>query len=1215
MDKNILIITESIDKLTLNDNILSVSLNNTYKFADLNIYYENCTFKIDKYKIIEKNTSNNLSLLDNINYDNYNLNKNIITIPYFHINIYLKIVYILNIIGYNTFAIYKLKITNPEHFYDFNILPKSISIFKILYIYSSHNFYNFIKFKNINFYLIDDDLSLYNKLNRITFDNYNISNYVVESECRDLYSYIFNESINGYEFIKKYIKVINKDILNKINLLNDIYLIINSTAIDYELFKKYNDTFVYNNKFDIIEKEYVFDIFMQYFIGLPINEYDYKIIYAYYKFNSAIYLIYLNDSKYKKYDDFNLFVYFLREEKDKFIFDFPNNFNYYTYIKLNPDILSLKEPKLILKHFLETGQKENRNVYELPINFNWQLYVHLNNLDFKNKYEAENHYLTLGIHSNLLTSELLPNNFSVENYIKCNPELKYFNQIDAIKHFIKIGKTNNNYMRLPKKFNTQDYIKLNPDLQLTTEKDIIEHFIKFGIYENRMIENKKLNFNKKILGICHIGNINVFKKMEKYINNLINVNSSNYSVHIFANIINTLSIPEIDYIKKKYPQIKIIISENLGFDIASLFQILKACKNANLDFDYVIKIHTKTDDILRDKLLKPILGSINRILIILDILKDEKIGLIGSAKSMCYNYDKLAVHNQNHLEYLLEKYKIGIKYYESIQFIGGTMFWIKFEIFKQMFWSYDFDNIISEFNGDNSFDWNWYLCANMKYIKNISEIKTKEQSYKHYLDYGQINNLSPNIFHALKFKTKSIALRDGMIEHAYERFFSYAVEHYGYSQYFIQEESFTELYKIKPIPIVFPQYHQIPENDKFWSDGFTEWTLLKKYDSNYLGNKLMKPHDDLGYFDIMDDAHINFMDKFLRDFNISFLCYYHYWFYNKSGSEKVMYKPIENIRDNNKPNVDYCLAWATESWTSRWDGLENNMLIKQEYGTKSDWDRHIDYLLTFFRDKKYIKINNKPLFIIYRPLDIPLNIFHDMINYYNDKVLNAGFNGIYLILMYNNSASFNIYQEYIKNKVVSGVLDFQPNYCNSNYFSDFQETNDNLIFELDSNKNIIFNEKIYLTYNLDVKIALDNKQIPSAKQHYDNLSTSELKTRIYKSNLADIIKCYHYIENEPKKHSNNFWSVFPSWDNSVRRDINRTDIGLKPTIFLNSSPSLFKTHLKNMIMKIIKDPNPDVNYIWLNSLNEFNESAIFLPSDIYGYKYIQSVKDVFDEYY
>ena len=937
---------------------------------------------------------------------------------------------------------------------------------------------------------------------------------------------------------------------------------------------------------------------------------DYNLIKEYYKFNSNIYKIYLNNSKFDDYNDFDLFNYFLVNENDKFIFNFPEEFNYYDYLFLNSDIVSLGTPKIILKHFLFTGIKENRNIYKELKDFDWNLYCILNELNFNNKYQSEYHYIKYGKNMKLLTSDLLPPNFNVENYIKCNPELKLLNKLDAIKHFIKYDRDKYNYIMLPSKFNCEDYLRLNPDIKTQNnllEKEVINHFIKKGIYENRLCNIVKLNYKKRILCICHNGSIDVFKKIEKYIENLMSLNSFNIEITLFINTINTIKEEEIEYIKKKYPYAKHIITDNFGFDIGSFFTILNICKQNNYDFDYVIKIHTKTSDIEREKLLKPLLGSINRIKIILNILNNENIGLIGSSSSTFYNYDKLSIHNENHLKYLLKKYKISKNYNESIQFIGGTMFWIKYDVLKKIFCNYDFNNIINELNTETSFDWNWYICANKKNITKI--INNKEDAYKHYSEYGLVKNLSPNIFHAIKFNTNSLKLRDGMIEHAYERFFSYAIEDYGYTQYFIQEESFLDTLNIKPLPIVFPQFHPIPENNKFWGEDFTEWTLLNKVTHDYTGKQLIKPHSSLTNYNILDDNHIKFTETTLKQYSIPFLCYYHYWF----KGHKVMYEPIELIRDESKPNINYCLFWANETWSSRWDGLENQILLKQEYGDKNDWLEHINYLITFFKDSKYIKINNKPLFFIYRPIDIPIDTFNNMISLFNNQIKLNGFTGLHLIITYNNTGNLDTYNNYTNNSLISGVLDFNPNYTNAKQFSSYQEIDDNLIFEKDYKDEIIFDEQIYLSYNLDVKNAIDKKQVPSGKFHYENLSQAEKKTRIYKSNLADIIKCYDLIENEPKKHNCQLMSTFMDWNNTPRRDINK--IGIKPTIFINSSPNLFKNHLKKLIFKAIKEPNSDINYILLNAWNEWNEQTCLEPSDIHGYKYIQTVKDVFSEYY
>ncbi len=1194
-------------------NIKTISLNNSNLLTDINCYYLPGYFKINSTKVIEKNTAN-IEFINLASSSDYIISDDTITIKNYSTNIYFKLAYILWIQGYNSIGIYGLDETIDKSKFRMPIKDSSISIYTLLDIYSSEQFGSFAKSANIS--IINSSTIFSESIPRMEFNDFISDFYIPKYQTNlsvTIYKNLFSSNNHNVSFISKYYKyvIMDRQKIRPLDLLGIEYLIINKDLISIDLAKTYSN-YLYKKNLDIDAIPNLFNYWVDKFLGLPINSRDYSTIKNYYKFNPKIYGYIIVSTNMS---DEDLFIHWILNFKDKYIFNFPEGFNLNDYIDLNPDLKIFKSNEEILKHFLTTGINEERNIYKGLDRFDWKIYCLLNDLHFTNKYDAENHYITSGKKLGLITSEDFDDNFSVEDYVKCNPELKLLSRKDAIMHYVKYGKDKNNYARLPKNFNPQDYLSLNPDIRekikSDSEKDIINHWIKYGVYENRQVSLNKISYKKRILCICHNGNMGVFKKIEKYLENLLLIQSSSVDLTLFISSLNTFSVTELDYVKRKFPSAIHLINENFGFDIGSFFKVLQICKENKLDFDYVIKIHTKTNDYDREKLVKPILGSENRIKIILDILSNESIGLVGSLGSMYYNYDKLSIHNQNHLKALIEKFKIDIKPYIPIQFIGGTMFWTKFSILKKIFWDFDFDNIISELNTETSLDWNWYLCANEKLIDNsiLKLLNTKEKALEHYTTYGQKLGLSPNIFHAIKFKTKSLQIRDGMIEHAYERFFSYAIESYNYVQYFIQEDSFVNTLKIKPLPIVFPQFHQIPENDKFWGEGFTEWTLLDKIDCDYTGKKLLKPHKSLGNYNILDLTYTNFVEQMLKNYTIPGLCYYHYWF----NGHKVLYKPIEKIRDESKPNIQYCLSWANETWSSRWDGLEHNVLLKQEYGSYNDWVAHIQYLLTFFKDPKYIKINNKPLFFIYRPCDIPDEIFDPMIECFNLYVKSSGFDGIELIISFNNISNLDKYNFYLNSKNISGVLDFNPNYINTKKFSSYQETDSTFIFELGSKGELKYDEKKYLAYNPDVKTALDKKQIPSAKLHYENISAEERKTRIYKSSLADIIKCYDWIEVEPRKHKVQLYSTFMDWNNSPRRDINK--LGIKPTIFLNANPSLFKKHLKNMILKIIRDPNPDYNYILINAWNEWNEQTCLEPSDIHGYKYLEACKEVFNEYY
>ena len=356
--------------------------------------------------------------------------------------------------------------------------------------------------------------------------------------------------------------------------------------------------------------------------------------------------------------------------------------------------------------------------------------------------------------------------------------------------------TNVDYNVNPLKLNISAVAQLN----LHNRQSAINNFKKMNLYArpkgNVNIYEKSndnvINTPKKILGICHIGSAKTFVKMEKYINILLNINAAyvNYSITLIAALIDTLPEDFVNYVKLKYPQIIFIDTPNAGFDIGSFFSILKHCKENNLEFDYVIKVHTKTIDEWRNNMLDTIAGSINYIHNILKTFENPKIGLICDGTMECINNGSQTNNNYVHLKYLIEKYNINISPNANVRFAAGTMFWIRYCILKKIFWERDFNNILEEFNSLDTFDWNWYKCANRHIIneRDITAMNNKEVAHNHYLQYGVPNNLSSNLFHAIEYNTRSKKLRDAMIEHAYERFFSYMVVSLKYKQHFINNK-------------------------------------------------------------------------------------------------------------------------------------------------------------------------------------------------------------------------------------------------------------------------------------------------------------------------------------------------------------------------------------------------------------------------------------------
>ena len=172
---------------------------------------------------------------------------------------------------------------------------------------------------------------------------------------------------------------------------------------------------------------------------------------------------------------------------------------------------------------------------------------------------------------------------------------------------------------------------------------------------------------------------------------------------------------------------------------------------------------------------------------------------------------------------------------------------------------------------------------------------------------------------------------------------------------------------IKLIAYHLPQFHRMQENDDWWGEGFTEWTNVKAakplFDRQY---QPRIPHDDIGYYDLTDIKSIKKQVELANNHGIYGFCFYYYWFSGK----RLMEKPIDIILEHPEIKLNYCLCWANESWTKKWDGQENEILIKQEYSAENDI-AFISDLSKYVQDPRYIRYNNKPVILIYRADHLP----------------------------------------------------------------------------------------------------------------------------------------------------------------------------------------------------------------------------------------------------
>lgn len=348
---------------------------------------------------------------------------------------------------------------------------------------------------------------------------------------------------------------------------------------------------------------------------------------------------------------------------------------------------------------------------------------------------------------------------------------------------------------------------------------------------------------------------------------------------------------------------------------------------------------------------------------------------------------------------------------------------------------------------------------------------------------------------------------------------------------------------MKVLALNLPQFHEVKENNEWWGEGFTEWTNVKSAKPIYPGHvQPMKPLDGY-YYDLSKREDVVHQAELAKKFGVCGFVYFHYWYEGRLMLEK----PCEILLDAPEADIEYCFCWANHSWTRAWDGKDHQVLLGQTYGGEADWKAHLEYLMPFFKDPRYIKRDNKPMMVIYNTSVIP--DVDKMVQYWNECLIQNGFDGIYIV-------------EYISSKnmkpgcsLSQAVYEDEPMYtCR---------------FEINAWEK--------------VKRVIAKKTFTPDYQRYDRIWKLLLKkNRTYRG--REIIQ-----------------GCFTAWDNSPRR-------GSKGSmIVLGASPEKFRNYFTQLITKLERE---DVSreYVIINAWNEWGEGAILEPSESDGYGYLEAVQ-------
>jgi len=173
--------------------------------------------------------------------------------------------------------------------------------------------------------------------------------------------------------------------------------------------------------------------------------------------------------------------------------------------------------------------------------------------------------------------------------------------------------------------------------------------------------------------------------------------------------------------------------------------------------------------------------------------------------------------------------------------------------------------------------------------------------------------------------------------------------------------------RVRLIAFYLPQFHPIPENDAWWGPGFTEWTNVARARRRYPGHYQPRIPADLGFYDLRLAETRDAQARLAEQSGIEGFCYFHYWYSGK----RILERPFNEVLATGMPRLPFCLCWANHSWSGVWHGAPDRILIEQQYPGEHDHRAHFEVVLAAFRDGRYIRVEGRPLFVVYQPDSIP----------------------------------------------------------------------------------------------------------------------------------------------------------------------------------------------------------------------------------------------------
>jgi len=352
----------------------------------------------------------------------------------------------------------------------------------------------------------------------------------------------------------------------------------------------------------------------------------------------------------------------------------------------------------------------------------------------------------------------------------------------------------------------------------------------------------------------------------------------------------------------------------------------------------------------------------------------------------------------------------------------------------------------------------------------------------------------------------------------------------------------------RTVAMYLPQFHEIPENNKWWGEGYTEWTAVKQAAPAFPGHEqpIVPLHEH--YYDLLSKDTMVWQAHLAKTYGVDGFCFYHYWF---GKNRKILERPAENLLRWKDIDLQFCFCWDPSTWARTWtklgnswadafesskkrDMLDDGVLLRQDFGDEEYWKTHFDYLLPFFRDERYLRVDGKPVFLFYSS---SFPCLGRMAADWRRRAEEAGLPGLYLV-----------------------------GYCVPN------PSLDAVIFPMAFGKDsFVYDKKA-------------ERLIPG--------------TSMFGYDYDEVWQ--NFLQSPPCSTQRTLWLGTVSYDDSPRR-------GANGRIYLHASPEKFCHYFGQLMRKSRMEGNP---FIFIDAWNEWGEGKKLEPDTRTGFRYLEAVRSV-----